>query len=244
MAEIEGARRPSKGVAGVLLDRDGVLNDQTGFVNKPEDFNLLPGAAAAVARLNRAGIPVVVVTNQGGIALGYLTEDDLAAIHDRMVELLAAEGAHIDRIYYCPHYPVARAEKATVEGSPALSPASASSLLTAAAETAAIDPRRRPAETAPDCPDRKPGIGMLEKARDDLGIDLRKSVLVGDATTDILAGIRAGCRTILVRTGYAGKDGKAVAEPDRVAADLSEAVSIILDEFIPAATCSGQSKAS
>ncbi|MCX6094292.1 MAG: HAD family hydrolase, partial [Candidatus Bipolaricaulota bacterium] len=182
----------------MFLDRDGVLNDQTGFVNKPEDFNLLPGAAAAVARLNHAGIPVVVVTNQGGIALGHLTEDDLAAIHERMAKLLAAEGAHIDKIYYCPHYPVPGVGSPPVEGSPASSQASASSLLAAAAETAAIDPRRRPVETAPDCPDRKPGTGMLEKARDDLGLDLRKSVLVGDATTDILAGIRAGCRTILV----------------------------------------------
>ncbi len=169
----------------MFLDRDGVLNDQTAFVNKPEDFNLLPGAAAAVARLNRAGIPVVVVTNQGGIALGYLTEDDLAAIHERMAKLLAAEGAHVEAVYFCPHY--------------------ASGTVT---------------RYAKDCEDRKPGTGMLEKARDDLGLDLRKSVLVGDATTDILAGIRAGCRTILVRTGYAGKDGKAVAEPDVTVADI------------------------
>ncbi|MDD4902926.1 MAG: HAD family hydrolase [Candidatus Bipolaricaulis sp.] len=180
-------------VAAVFLDRDGVLNDQTGFVNEPEDFNLLPGAAAAVARLNRTGIPVVVVTNQGGIALGYLTEDDLARIHERMVKLLAAEGAHVDAVYYCPHY--------------------AGGTVTRYAQ---------------DCADRKPGTGMLEKARDDLGINLRKSVLVGDATTDILAGIRAGCRTILVCTGFAGKDGKAVAEPDYTVADLAEAVDLIL----------------
>lgn len=187
-------------MAAVFLDRDGVLNDQTAFVNKPEDFNLLPGAAAAVARLNRAGIPVVVVTNQGGIALGYLTEDDLAAIHERMAKLLAAEGAHTDKIYYCPHF--------------------ASGTI---------------ARYAKDCGDRKPGTGMLEKARDDLGLDLRQSVLVGDATTDILAGIRAGCRTILVRTGYAGTDGKAVAEPDHVVADLPAAVDLILAELLPTA---------
>ena len=176
------------GAAAVFLDRDGVLNDQTAFVNKPEDFNLLPGAAAAVARLNRAGIPVVVITNQGGVALGYLTEDDLAAIHERMTTLLAAEGAHADGVYFCPHLPNATVTRYLKE-----------------------------------CSCRKPGTGMLEKARDELGLDLRKS--------------------ILVRTGYAGKDGKAVAEPDRVAADLSEAASIILDEFIPAATSSGPSKA-
>jgi|GEM_PF-256395 len=201
-------RLPHGTRAAAFLDRDGVLSDQTAFVNRPEDFNLLPGAAAAVARLNRAGIPVVVITNQGGIALGYLTEDTLASIHERMAELLAAEGAHADGVYFCPHLLNATVTRYLRE-----------------------------------CSCRKPGTGMLEKARDDLGLDLRKSILVGDATTDILAGIRAGCRTILVRTGYAGKDGKAAAEPDRVAADLSEAVSIILDEFIPAATSSGQSKA-
>jgi D-glycero-D-manno-heptose 1,7-bisphosphate phosphatase len=228
-------RPPEATRAAVFLDRDGVLNDQTAFVNKPEDFNLIPGAAAAVARLNRAGIPVVVVTNQGGIALGYLTEDDLAAIHERMAKLLAAEGAHVDALYYCPHLSAETAKRfgppMTVGGSSALGQAD-------------FDPRRCITDAAPtvphkpdpitkyvkDCVDRKPGTGMLDKARDDLGLDLRKSVLVGDATTDILAGIRAGCRTILVRTGYAGTDGKAVAEPDHVVADLPAAVDLIFTE--------------
>jgi D-glycero-D-manno-heptose 1,7-bisphosphate phosphatase len=239
-ARSRSGRSPcERGTAAVFLDRDGVLNDQTAFVNKPEDFNLLPGAAAAVARLNRAGIPVVVVTNQGGIALGYLTEDDLAAIHERMAKLLATEGAHVDALYYCPHLSAETAKRfgppMTVEGSPALGQAD-------------FDPRRCTTDAAPnycphmpnpitkyvkDCEDRKPGIGMLEKARDELGLDLRKSILVGDATTDILAGIRAGCRTILVRTGYAGTDGKAVAEPDHTVADLAEAVDLILTELLP-----------
>lgn len=172
-----------------------MINDQTAFVNVPDDFRLLPGAARAIRRLNDAGIPVVVVTNQGGIALGYLTEDDLAAIHQRMADLLAAEGAHVDAVYYSPYFP-----NGTI-------------------------PRY-----AKESPDRKPGIGMLERARNDLDIDLRKSFLVGDATTDILAGLRAGCTTILVRTGYAGTDGKAVAEPDHTVADLAEAVDLILAE--------------
>ena len=174
-------------------------------MNKPDDFRLLPGAAAAIRRLNEAGIPVVVVTNQGGIALGYLTEDDLAAIHQRMAELLAAEGAHVDKIYHCPYYP-----NGTI-------------------------PRY-----SKDSPDRKPGTGMLESARDELGVDLAKSFLVGDATTDILAGNRAGCTTILVQTGFAGKDGKtdtaSLAEPDYVAVDLSAAVDLILDQLMLVAT--------
>jgi D-glycero-D-manno-heptose 1,7-bisphosphate phosphatase len=180
----------------VFLDRDGVINDQTAFVNKPDDFRLLPGAAAAIRRLNETGVPVVVVTNQGGIALAYLTEDDLAAIHERMAELLAAEGAHVDAVYSCPYYP------------------------------GGTIPRY-----AKESPDRKPGTGMLERARDDLGIDLRKSYLVGDATTDILAGLRAGCTTILVLTGFGGSDAKVVAEPDHTARDLAEAVELILNQL-------------
>ena len=180
----------------VLLDRDGVISEQTAFVNRPEDFVLVDGAAEAIARLNRAGIPVAVITNQGGIAMGYLTEDDLGSIHERMRQLLAAEGgAHVDGIYYCPHH-----TQATV-----------------------------PAYSV-DCTCRKPNIGMLEQARDELGIDLRKSVLVGDATTDVLAGIRAGCSTILVETGFGGKNGKAETTPDAVVADLPAAVELILGE--------------
>ena len=193
-----GGRPHSCGRTAVFLDRDGVINDQTAFVNTPNDFRLLPGAAAAIRRLNETGVPVVVVTNQGGIALGYLTEDDLAAIHQRMAVLLAAEGAHVDAVYSCPYYP-----NGTI-------------------------PRY-----SKDSPDRKPGTGMLERARDELGIDLCKSYLVGDATTDILAGLRAGCTTILVQTGFGGSDAKVVAEPDYTAADLPAAVELILAELIP-----------
>jgi D-glycero-D-manno-heptose 1,7-bisphosphate phosphatase len=238
-----GGRPHSCGRTAVFLDRDGVINDQTAFVNTPDDFRLLPGAAAAIRRLNEAGIPIVVVTNQGGIALGYLTEDDLAAIHARMAELLAAQGAHVDATYYCPHYPrptiSGQGLPMTVEGN-------------GTPGRTAFDPRRRSWEAAPsvphcpnpelakyqkDCPDRKPGIGMLERARDELGIDLPKSFLVGDATTDILAGLRAGCTTILVQTGFAGSDAKAgiasPAEPDYTVADLPAAVELILAELIP-----------
>ncbi len=203
----------------MFVDRDGVLNDQTAFVNTPDDFRLLPGAAAAIRRLNDAKIPVVVVTNQGGIALGYLTEDDLAAIHERMAELLAAEGAHVDAVYYCPYLPKA----AVIRDGP-------TSALAGAPQ--AHQPGTIP-RYAKDSPDRKPGIGMLERARDELSIDLHKSFLVGDATTDILAGNRAGCTTILVQTGQAGTDGKEVAEPNYTVQDLAEAVHLILDKLMP-----------
>ena len=179
----------------VLLDRDGVISQQTAFVNKPADLKLIDGAAAAIGRLNQAGWPVAIITNQGGIGMGYLAEEMLHKIHDKLKQLLAVASAYVDAIYYCPH--MANAKLAAYQI---------------------------------DCPCRKPGTGMLEQARDELNIDLAKSVIVGDATTDILAGIRAGCSTILVETGFGGKDGKTVAEPDAVAADLSAAVDLILDQ--------------
>lgn len=89
----------------VFVDRDGTLNvaPASRYVSDPGELVLLPGAAAAVAALNTAGIPVMVVTNQQGVATGVLSEAALAAVHGRMVELLAAEGAHLDGIYVCPH---------------------------------------------------------------------------------------------------------------------------------------------
>jgi D-glycero-D-manno-heptose 1,7-bisphosphate phosphatase len=91
----------------VFLDRDGTLIRDAEYISDPADVELLPGAATAIRRLNDAGIPVVVVTNQSGIARGYFTEADYERVHQRMVELLAAEGggARIDATYLCPHHP-------------------------------------------------------------------------------------------------------------------------------------------
>jgi D-glycero-D-manno-heptose 1,7-bisphosphate phosphatase len=90
-----------------LLDRDGTINvkaPEGEYVTRPEDVELLPGAAHAIALLNAASIPVVVVTNQRGIALGRMTEDDLDAIHTRLAaELQEAGGAHVDVFLHCPH---------------------------------------------------------------------------------------------------------------------------------------------
>jgi D-glycero-D-manno-heptose 1,7-bisphosphate phosphatase len=90
----------------VFLDRDGVLNRNlpgSGHVTSWEQLELFPGVEEAVGRLNRSGRKVIVVTNQRGIALGLHSEDDLHALHVRLCEHLAACGAHLDAIYYCPH---------------------------------------------------------------------------------------------------------------------------------------------
>ncbi|TRM10981.1 HAD family hydrolase [Lentibacillus cibarius] len=94
---------------GIFLDRDGVINevlsDRVKFVNKPSDFYLLDGVAEAISIFNDIGYHVFVVTNQGGIGLGYMKEEALEAIHKQMKEDITAFGARIDDIAYCPHKP-------------------------------------------------------------------------------------------------------------------------------------------
>jgi histidinol-phosphate phosphatase family protein len=92
-------------VPAVFLDRDGTIIHDAHYLADPAGVRLLPGAAEAVARLNAAGIPVVVVTNQSGIGRGYFTEADFRAVQARVEELLAAEGAKVDAVYHCPHAP-------------------------------------------------------------------------------------------------------------------------------------------
>ncbi len=92
----------------VFLDRDGTINEQMGYINHTCRFHLLPGAAEAIKRLNDAGIPVVVISNQSGLARGYFPEELLLAVHEKMKRLLAEQGAHVDGIYYCPHHPEAK----------------------------------------------------------------------------------------------------------------------------------------
>lgn len=90
----------------VFLDRDGTLIRDTHYVGAPEQVELLPGVAPAVRRLNDAGWPVIVVTNQSGIARGLLTREDYDAVHQRMTQLLRDEGgARVDAAYLCPHHP-------------------------------------------------------------------------------------------------------------------------------------------
>src|SRR4051794_34339970 len=90
-----------------LLDRDGTLNrkpPEGDYVTEPDGLVLLAGAAEGVRRLNEAGVAVAVVTNQRCVGLGIIAEARLEDIHARLKKLLAATGAHIDAIFYCPHH--------------------------------------------------------------------------------------------------------------------------------------------
>jgi D-glycero-D-manno-heptose 1,7-bisphosphate phosphatase len=94
----------------LFLDRDGVLNEDRGYVSRWEDFRWISGAKAVVAAFNRAGWLVIVVTNQSGVGRGFYTEEAMHALHARMREELAEVGGHIDAFYYAPQHPQAPLE--------------------------------------------------------------------------------------------------------------------------------------
>jgi len=173
-----------------FLDRDGTLTVERGYVTDPDDLELIPGAADALARLNASDALAVLISNQSGVARGYMTEDDLAAVHDRLVTLLAREGARLDGAYYAPHLPgaVVRA-------------------------------------LGRDTAWRKPSTGMVEAAVRDLGVDLERSVVVGDQVTDLELAHRLGIPGVLVTTGKGGTTSHQGEEAaDRVVADVGEAI--------------------
>lgn len=186
--------------AAVFLDRDGTISEEVGYVNHPSRLRVLPRAAEAVRRLNQEAVPAVLVTNQSGIARGYFSADVLSLVNASLIDQLSVEGAHLAALYICSHHPR--------EGEP-------------------------PYRLECDC--RKPKPGMLLKAASDLGLDLARSWTVGDKPSDIVAGHRAGTRTILVLTGYGlgeweYRRGTFSVQPDHVAEDLLDAVSLILGE--------------
>ena len=176
----------------VFLDRDGTINIEKEYLYQIAEFEFIPGAGEAIRLLNQAGILVVVVTNQSGVARGYYTEDDVENLHRHVDRVLERSGAHVDAWLYCPHHSAGR-------GSYAL-----------------------------PCSCRKPLPGMLQKAAEIHDIDLDDSFMVGDKLADIEAGLAAGCRTILVRTGYGADEEQYVGAQTIVCDDLLSAVKYLL----------------
>ena len=93
------------GRAAVFLDRDGTIIREMHYLFRPEDVELLSDAASAISRLNEAGLPVIVVTNQSGIDRSYFTADDFMLVQARLAELLQKRTARLDAVYMCPHAP-------------------------------------------------------------------------------------------------------------------------------------------
>lgn len=155
------------GRPAVFMDRDGCLIEEMGYLNHPSRVRILPRTAAAVSRLNAAGVPALMATNQAGIARGYFSAETLAEINAEVVRQLELEGARLDGLYVCTHHPSAG---------------------------------RPPYRLVCAC--RKPKPGLLHRAARELGLDLSRSVMVGDKPSDVEAGQAAGGTGVLVLTGY------------------------------------------
>ena len=186
----------------VFLGRDGVLNAVVDRWTSAEQLQLLPGAAAAIRRINQSEYLTVVVSNQPAVARGWLSEAELERIHAKLDTQLGTARAYLDRVCYCPHDPA---------------PESAGGL----------------PEYQVSCPCRKPAPGMILAAAAEFNIDLPRSWMVGDRTDDIEAGKRAGCRTILLRTGQGRGDAERLCRPDFVCDDLQEAARLLLGATNP-----------
>ena len=98
----------------IFFDRDGTLNNEVGYLWQIDKFHWLEGAKETIKLCNEKNYLVIVITNQGGVARGLYTEDDIKILHDFMQEDLKKFGAHIDGFYYCPHHPEGKVKKYSI----------------------------------------------------------------------------------------------------------------------------------
>jgi D-glycero-D-manno-heptose 1,7-bisphosphate phosphatase len=98
-------RRPPRGRPALFLDRDGAVVEDTGYLHNVADIVVIAGAAEVIAAANHRNIPVIMVTNQSGIARGYYGWDEFRSVQEAIVGLLANRGARIDAVYACAHHP-------------------------------------------------------------------------------------------------------------------------------------------
>ncbi|MEF3255554.1 MAG: HAD family hydrolase [Deferribacterales bacterium] len=94
-----------KGKSVVFIDRDGTINEEAGYMNHIDSFKIFDFVPQAIRLLNIHNILAIVLTNQGGIARGYFSEELVNSMHKKLHKLLNLQGANLDAIYYCPHYP-------------------------------------------------------------------------------------------------------------------------------------------
>jgi len=188
---------------GVILDRDGVINElvyfpEVGVIDSPlnpDQFRLLPDVARAVRTLNELGFKVVVVSNQPGIAKGKMTGELFEQIRSKMKKELEKEGARLDAEYYCLHHPDAIKKEYRV-----------------------------------NCDCRKPKTGLFLRASSELGLDPSRSFSIGDSLMDIKAGKAAGYTTILIgsmKCDLCRLMDQEDARPDFIVGSLIKAVDII-----------------
>ena len=181
-------RQPPKMQPAIFLDRDGTINREIGYLSEPEKFELLPNALAGLKKMQEFGYRLVIVTNQGGIGLGYFTKEDFYRVNKKMLTEVSQVGITIDKIYFCPH------------------------------------------SKSENCPCRKPEIGLILRAKQELNLDLSHSFFIGDSEIDIQAGTRAGMKMILIESELLSDAASLEIKPDFIVRDLLEAAEVILKQ--------------
>jgi D-glycero-D-manno-heptose 1,7-bisphosphate phosphatase len=167
----------------LFLDRDGVINVDSGYVHTLEAFHFIEGIFDLCREARRLGYLVIVATNQAGIARGFYSESDFARLTTWMMGRFVREDCPLSAVYYCPFHP-----------------------------ESGLGPYRV------DSFDRKPKPGMLLRARNEFGIDMRRSVLVGDKDADLVAGRSAGVGTNVLYSARPDQGG--LERPDLVVGSL------------------------
>jgi D-glycero-D-manno-heptose 1,7-bisphosphate phosphatase len=167
----------------VFLDRDGTLMADVGYPRHPDQVRLLPGVTEGLAACRKAGFRLAIISNQSGVGRGYFDADAVQAVHQRLLDLLQAEGVRIDDAQYCLHAP------------------------------------------EDQCACRKPSPLMIQRSARRLGADPSMSFMIGDKPSDVEAGRRAGCHTILLRPD---KDPARGGVADFVVGDWEACTRIIL----------------
>ncbi|MAG50816.1 D-glycero-beta-D-manno-heptose-1,7-bisphosphate 7-phosphatase [archaeon] len=178
----------------IFLDRDGTINEDSGFVYKIEDFKFLPKVIDSLKLLSKENFKFIIVTNQSGIGRGYYTEEDFLRFNNHIVNELLKDGIKIEKTYYCPHHP-----------------------------------EHGVGEYKMDCTCRKPKTGLVIKAKEEFGINLLESIMIGDHPGDVEMGKKAGCKTIYVLTGHGKRHEVDSKEVNFIAKDLYEAAKWILN---------------
>ena len=188
-------------VPALFLDRDGVINEEVGYLHRAEEVRWVEGIFALTRTARGLGYRVVVVTNQAGIGRGLYTTEEYEALMRWMRAAFAAEGTALDGVYHCPYHP-----------------------------EHGLGSWRREHE------DRKPGPGMLLRAARELGLDLGRSVMVGDRCSDVMAAQAAGVRqAFLLR----GTEERACAGPVEVVDRLEQVEGWLKERAAPGSEHSG-----
>ena len=145
------------GSRALFLDRDGVINHDSGYTSSAENFRFIEGIFDLCRAAKRLGYLLIVVTNQAGIGRGHYSEEDFLALTEWMLSRFKIEGAPITDVFFCPYHP----------------------------EHGVGDYKK-------DSFDRKPNPGMLQRAAEKHGLDLGRSIMIGDKDSDMYAACKAG----------------------------------------------------